>query len=232
MRVLKAFTLMTLIAAHALSALQKKVTLPITRYSYPVTANLDRAAATLQTITIAPGETFSLNSALGPRTAATGYRKAPVIGGNGVSLTEFGGGLCMVSSIVYNIALSAGLEIVERHPHQRVVRYIAPGLDAALDFGNKDLKLRNPHSTPVSFRLTRHGRYLTAELFGDAPEAVTIRIEREISQDLIPGSVEPGFRVRTLRVYTARDATPVKKEILSQDTFLPIDIAAEGGLQP
>jgi len=232
MRLLKAFTLTTLIAAHALSALQKKVTLPITRYSYPVTANLDRAAATLQTITIAPGETFSLNTALGPRNAATGYRKAPVFGGNGVSLTEFGGGLCMVSSIVYHIALSAGLEIVERHPHQRVVRYIAPGLDAALDFGNKDLKLRNPHSTPVSFRLTRHGRYLTAELFGDAPETATIRIEREISQDMIPGSVEPGFRVRTLRVYSAQDATPVKKEILSQDTFLPIDGAAEEEMQP
>lgn len=231
MRVLNTIALLNLVAASSLFALQKKVTLPITRYSYPVTANLDRAAATLKTITIAPGETFSLNAALGPRSAATGYRMAPVFGGNGVSLSEFGGGLCMVSSIVYNVALHAGLEILERHPHQRVVRYVAPGLDAALDYGNKDLKLRNPHSTPVSFRLMRHGKYLTAELFAEGTERATIRIEREVAQDQIPGSLEPGFRVRTLRVYTAHDATPVKKEILSQDTFLPIDAAAEGDLQ-
>lgn len=228
MRSLIPVALCSVAASLQLAAFEKKVTLPITRYSYPVTANLDRAAAALQTVTIAPGEIFSLNAALGPRNAATGYRMAPVFGGNGVGLSEFGGGLCMVSSILYNLALTGGLEILERHPHQRLVRYTAPGLDAALDFGRKDLRVRNPHAYVVSIRLTRHGRYLTAELSGAGALRYDIRLEREVAPDTIPGAVESGFRVRTLRIFAANGGAPVRREILSQDTFLPIDFTAEG----
>lgn len=225
-------TLISLLAPLQLLAISQKLTLPITHYAYAVTANLDRAAQALGTVTVKPGETFSLNGALGRRTAATGYRKAPVFGGNGVVLAEFGGGLCMVSSILYNISLLAGLEVVERHPHQRIVLYTAAGLDAAIDYGRKDLRLRNPHAYPVSFRLVRHGKYLTAELSGSGLQPGEYRIEREVAKDMIPGELEPGFRVRTIRMQTSTSGTIVRKEILSQDTFLPTDRVTDEGQRP
>lgn len=213
-----------------IAAAEAKVTYPITRYEYAVTANLDKAANTLNDLTIAPGADFSLNTTLGPRNAATGYKKAPVFGGGGVSIREFGGGLCMVSSLLYNLFLVAGLEITERHAHQRVVKYTAPGLDATIDFNRKDLRVKNVLPFAVKIRLVRHGKYLSGEIFAAGKHALPadIRIEREVASDLIPGALEPGFRVRTVRVHYA-GGFPQRKEVLSEDTFLPIDHAAEGG---
>jgi vancomycin resistance protein YoaR len=226
---MKALCLIPLFCA-SIAATEAKVTFPITRYEYAVTANLDKAATTLNELTIAAGADFSLNTTLGPRNAATGYKKAPVFGGGGVSIREFGGGLCMVSSLLYNLFLVAGLEITERHAHQRVVKYTAPGLDATIDFNRKDLRVKNILPYAVKIRLVRHGKYLTGELYATGKHALPtdIRVEREVASDMIPGALEPGFRVRTVRVHYA-GGFPRRKEILSEDTFLPIDHAAEGG---
>lgn len=225
------FILLLMAARTDAGVSEKRITLPITRYEFAVTANLDRAAEKLRDFVIRPGEEFSLNKILGPRKAATGYYKAPVFGGSGVGVLEFGGGLCMVSSVLYNLFLLSGLEITERHPHQRVVLYTDPGFDATIDYGNKDLRARNNFAFPLAIRLNRHGKFLTAEIYAPKGQALppAIALERDVAADYIPGVHASGFRVRTLRVFAATATQPLKKQVMSEDTFLPIDHMAESG---
>jgi len=93
-----------------------------------------------------PGETFSFNGVVGPRTPERGYRPAPVMGGDGIG---FGGGVCQVSTTLYNAVLAAGLKVVERHPHSSRVPYVAAGKDATVVYGAQDLRFLNNLSHPV-----------------------------------------------------------------------------------
>ncbi|MGE5543585.1 MAG: VanW family protein, partial [Bacillota bacterium] len=92
------------------------------------------------------GETFSFNEVVGPRTPERGYRPAPVMGGDGIG---YGGGVCQVSTTLYNAVVNAGLEVVERYPHSSRVPYVAPGKDATVVFGAQDLRFKNNTGYPV-----------------------------------------------------------------------------------
>ena len=200
--------------------------LPVTRYEFPVGQNLDVAARDLGRTTLKPGQSFSLNDALGKRTPEKGYKAAPVYSGGGVGIKELGGGLCMVSTALYDIFLKGGLTILERHPHQKSVGYARPGLDAAIHWGYKDLKVKNPYSFPVSFRIFREGNTFTAELFAAGKLPWRVEIERQVSRAVIPGQVHNGFRVRTLRKFYT-DGILIKKEVLSLDSFQAADLHSE-----
>jgi len=108
--------------------------------------NISLALLSINNQIVWPGETFSFNDVVGPRTPERGYRKAPVIGGDGLG---FGGGVCQVSTTLYNAVLDAGLEVVERHPHSSRVPYVAPGKDATVVFGALDFRFRNNTAHPV-----------------------------------------------------------------------------------
>ncbi len=99
--------------------------------------NIYLATASLNNYVLMPGELFSFNQANGPRTFERGYRLAPVVGGMGI-----GGGVCQVSSTLYNAVLQAGLEVVERYPHSVPVYYVPPGMDATVS-DYLDFKFRN-----------------------------------------------------------------------------------------
>lgn len=116
--------------------------------SYQRSTNITLATAALDNTIIWPGQEFSFNEVVGPRTPERGYMPAPVIlmGGNNM---DYGGGVCQVSSTVYNAALEAGLLVVERHPHSRPVRYVPPNRDATVTFGYLDLRIKNHHDKPV-----------------------------------------------------------------------------------
>jgi vancomycin resistance protein YoaR len=103
--------------------------------------NIILATASLNNYLLLPGEIFSFNAANGPRTAERGYRPAPVIVGNTV-VPGLGGGVCQVSTTLYNAVLRAGLEIVERYPHSQPVGYVPPGMDATVA-DTLDFKFRN-----------------------------------------------------------------------------------------
>ena len=68
---------------------------------------------------------------------------------NGKTVPVIGGGICQVSSTVYNAVKNAGLTVLERHPHSMPVHYLPLGLDAAISKGSKDLRFRNDYSAPV-----------------------------------------------------------------------------------
>lgn len=113
--------------------------------------NVRLSTAELNGMLIMPGETFSFNEYIGDTPYERGYQDAVIIQGT-TEVPGKGGGVCQTSTGLYQAALRAGLEIVERHPHTLIMPYSDGGLDAAVDYGLIDLKLRNPYDFPVLFK--------------------------------------------------------------------------------
>ena len=105
-------------------------------------ANITQACNNINGTILEPGEVFSFNEVVGQRTADNGFTTATVIAG-GEYKQDFGGGICQVSTTLYNAALKTNLKIVERHSHAWPSDYIAPGLDATVDWPSLDFKFEN-----------------------------------------------------------------------------------------
>ncbi len=117
--------------------------------------NIILATASLNNCLLLPGEIFSFNKANGPRTAERGYRHAPIIVGGAV-VPGLGGGVCQVSTTLYNAVLSAGLEVVERYPHSQPVGYVPPGMDATVA-DSLDFRFRNNTDRLILIRSSNWG---------------------------------------------------------------------------
>lgn len=113
--------------------------------------NIRLTVARLNGRIIAPGEVFSFNDTVGQPTSAAGFRPATVLGDDGRKLKELGGGMCQVSSTLYNVALAAGCRVLERHPHAKPVKYVPPGRDATV-YTDLDLKFQNTTGRPLLVR--------------------------------------------------------------------------------
>lgn len=123
------------------------------------TDNLYLAAKYMNGTILAPGDVFSFNKETGPRTLERGYSMAPVVGGMGI-----GGGVCQVVTTIYNAALAAGLEIVERHQHSIQVGYAPPGRDATVtDY--IDFKFRNSTDKYLQIRSGAGGGHVWVQLW-------------------------------------------------------------------
>lgn len=114
----------------------------------PRVNNIKLASIALDQKIILPGETFSFNETVGPTTKERGYQISKVIV-DGKESKGYGGGVCQVSSTLFNMAQMAGLKIIERHPHTKEVEYIGEGKDAATSYGGVDLKFVNTYPFPV-----------------------------------------------------------------------------------
>jgi len=104
--------------------------------------NLGIAAAALDGAEVAAGGVFSFNETVGVATWAKGYRPAKIFV-KGREEKGIGGGVCQLSSTLYNAVLGAGLEVVERHPHSKRVYYVEEGKDATIYYGKVDFKFKN-----------------------------------------------------------------------------------------
>jgi vancomycin resistance protein YoaR len=195
--------------------------------------NAGRAALDLTGFIIAPGAVFSFNGIVGARDTLKGYRSAPMINDRGSLSDVPGGGICQLASTIYNAALEAGLEIVERHPHSRSVSYVPPGRDATILTWRKDLKLRNPHSYPLLLRVELTQNRLTVAFWSLADKPFQVIVLTDLitvdPQAVTPRSVGPagltgqpggqGFSVVTRRrLIRDEEAT---EELLSRDYYPP-----------
>ncbi|NLX77754.1 MAG: VanW family protein [Clostridiaceae bacterium] len=115
--------------------------------------NIKLAAEDLDKTVIEPGEVFSFNETVGRRTREKGYEEAPIFV-DGEKSKGVGGGVCQVSTTLYNAALEADLEIVERHRHSRKVSYVPEGKDAAVVYNSKDLRFKNTRDYPIEIRIS------------------------------------------------------------------------------
>ncbi|GBF35389.1 vancomycin B-type resistance protein VanW [Desulfocucumis palustris] len=104
--------------------------------------NIKLAAQSLDGILLKPGEEFSFNSTIGAISGQNGYKKATVIIGNRLT-DDYGGGVCQVTTTLYNAGLKAGVEVLERYSHTVPVSYVKPGMDATVAQGFKDFRFRN-----------------------------------------------------------------------------------------
>ncbi len=125
--------------------------------------NIKLAAEAINGLTLAPGEVFSFNKTVGPRTEARGFKKALMIVRK-KKVEGYGGGICQVSSTLYNAARDAGLEIVERHQHDKEVGYVELGDDATVSYGSLDLKVKNNKSIPVKLFVSVNDNTVSANV--------------------------------------------------------------------
>lgn len=115
--------------------------------------NIKTAAKKLNHSVVEPGEVFSFNETIGERTSERGYRKASILV-DGEKKTGTGGGVCQISSTLYNAALQVDMEILERHKHSKEVPYVPEGKDAAVVYGSKDFRFKNTKDYPVEILIT------------------------------------------------------------------------------
>lgn len=129
-------------------------------------ANIDLSSRFLTDSVIMPGETLSFNQATGFPTGERGYKPGPGIE-NGKVVEMYGGGICQVSTTLYNAVTQAGLEVVERHPHSLPVSYAPIGKDAMVYIEEgKDFIFKNNRSTPVIVKSKLQDGKVIVTLYG------------------------------------------------------------------
>ena len=96
-----------------------------------------------ENVFLAPGDVYDFEKVVGPRTPQRGYKTAPGIVGQGMMENVYGGGICQVSTTLFNAAFEAGLEILERHPHSLYINHYPDGRDATIAPPSKNLRFRN-----------------------------------------------------------------------------------------
>jgi vancomycin resistance protein VanW len=149
---------------------------------------------------IAPGEVFSFWRSVGRPTAAAGYAAAAALR-KGVLMQDVGGAVCLVSTVLYNVALLGGQRIEERHCHSvdsyGDARYFQLGRDAAVEYAYLDLRFRNLLPRPVLLRATIDEDHVVAQLWAAQPVSLSVRLA--VSPPEMKGAL--------LRVHTHRTAT-------------------------
>ena len=116
-------------------------------------SNIKLACSALDGTVVKAGETFSLWDTLGCPTKQKGYRIAKAFNSNGSIRYSYGGGICQVSTTIYNALLKVdGIKIIERHEHSRDVVYIKDGKDAAVSYKSADLKFKNKLDYDIKLR--------------------------------------------------------------------------------
>ena len=111
--------------------------------------NINLAISKLNGVIIENEAEFSFNNTIGPMNEGNGFKKATGFDSNGKKIKISGGGICQISSTLYNCALIAGFDITERHPHSKRVYYVPKDKDATILYGSLDLKFVNNSGSKV-----------------------------------------------------------------------------------
>jgi vancomycin resistance protein YoaR len=129
------------------------------------TTNLKLAANKINGYVLLPGETFSYNTVVGERTIAAGYKEAAVYE-NGAVVQGLGGGICQISTTLFNAVLLSNLGIVELYNHQFVPSYATAGRDATVVYGVKDFKFQNTRNYAVKITCSVSGGVASFNIWG------------------------------------------------------------------
>jgi vancomycin resistance protein YoaR len=174
--------------------------------------NLDIASRAISGTILAPGEIFSVNDIVSP----LDYNETHVII-DGKEEKADGGGLCQVASTLYNAVNYAGLEVVERHPHDAQLPYIRPGLDATVWFGSLDMKFKNTSDAYILIReYVANDGYIYAEIWGQ-PTGKTVEMD---SEPIYLGADYSQWE--TYQKVTDEDGKVIFDGVLHKDTYMPL----------
>ena len=142
--------------------------------------NLRRACESMNGLVLQPGEVFSYNDTLGPRTKENGYLRAGAYSGWEL-VQAYGGGICQGSSTIYGAALYADLEIVHRKNHGYTVSYAEPGLDATVNWGGPDFQFRNSTHFPIRIAAEVADGIVKVSILGTEEREYYIEMETEVN---------------------------------------------------
>lgn len=175
-------------------------------------SNIHVAGESTSDVLLMPGETFSYNKKTGARNWVNGYQSAPIIVGGRVVNGE-GGGVCQVSTTIYNAALLSGLTIDEVHNHSLPSRYAPRGRDATVSYGYTDLKFTNPYTHPVYIKNIVGNGAITSKIYGCSldRERIVIRMEEEYLKDKIT--------VKTYRLYLDEENNVMRRELVNTSIY-------------
>lgn len=198
--------------------------------------NLEIACKKIDEKIVLPGETFSYNKTLGARTTKAGYKTAKVYE-NGAVVDGIGGGICQISSTLYNAVLKANMQTVERRNHQFITSYVPEGRDATVAYGVTDFKFKNTRKYAIKIKATASNGVATISIYGikENPEynitfetktISTIPVTEkyiedntiadgteEIKQKGANGCVTETYIIKSL------NGQVVSKDLLSKDTY-------------
>lgn len=178
-------------------------------------ANIANAASRINGKILMPGEVFSFNAAVGPRSAANGFYTAKEYV-NGETVDGIGGGTCQVTSTLYNAVLYSNLAIVSRTNHMFPVGYCPLGQDATVADSGVDFKFSNNTSAPIKIAAYTSGYRVTVSIIGTQPaEPITVKINNYSSQS------GGNTIVRSTRVVYNSAGQEISREQLPSSHYMP-----------
>lgn len=201
--------------------------------------NLTISAEKIDGTIIMPGETFSYNQTVGERTIAAGYKGAGAYAGGKV-VQDVGGGICQTSSTLYNAALLANLEIVDRSNHQFLTSYVSAGRDATVSWGAIDFQFKNTRSYPIKIEASAKNGVCEMNIYGIKEETEYEVVIQSVVLSYIPyttkyendDTLEEGKEVVEQSGYTGctseayrilkLNGEVISKTLLSKDTYDPM----------
>ena len=199
--------------------------------------NIKLASEVINGILVKPQDIFSFNEYVGPAEKADGYKESTIIA-NGLFVNGYGGGICQVSSSLYNAVLLANLPIVERYNHSvygEATKYVPLGQDAAIFYGFKDLRFKNnsDHIIVIFSKVFRDTLQVSilggnegkaeVEIISKDKKVIDYQIIREKDSKLEAGQEKvvqegvPGYQIKTYRI--VRKDGEDKIEFLAEDTY-------------
>lgn len=206
--------------------------------------NIRLAAKKVNGVVLMPGEEFSYNKVVGQRTAAAGYKSAAVYSGGKV-VNGIGGGICQVSSTLYNAILRANLQTVKRSNHRFATGYVPLSTDATVSWGGPEFIFKNSRKYPIKIVCQVIGGKIKVDIYGCKEEVeYDVEIKSETLQ-IIPSKVtyrvntalpkgttkkiqsgHAGYKSRAYRILKL-NGNVISKELLSTDTYAQLETIIE-----
>lgn len=147
--------------------------------------NIKKAISCFNGLILYPGQECSFNLTTKRRTKENGYRPANIIV-NEEYVEGVGGGVCQVSTTLYNALLLCGAEILESHPHSLKSSYVMEGFDAMVNYGSSDLKFKNPYDYPLFFKTYCTDSDIYVKIYGKVENAYSIKRANKIVREIEP----------------------------------------------
>lgn len=177
------------------------------------TTNLILAANKINGTVLMPGETFSFNKVVGERTIAAGYKNAAIFV-NGEVEDGLAGGICQISSTLYDAVIGANLKIKERHNHSKLTSYLAGGKDATVVWKRYDFQFVNNREYPIKVEMSVQNGKATANILG-----IRSAEEYEITIESQRVGVSGAYTVYNAYKVYRQNGVEVKREFLSRDLY-------------
>lgn len=202
--------------------------------------NLERGASFFNRVVLQPGERLSFLETIGGITEANGFKEGETIS-SGIETKGIGGGVCQVSTTMYNAAVRADLTILSRHNHSKAVEYAEKGTDCAVSDGYKDFIFTNPYNTPIYIETKVGKGHVVCTIFGHGAEkpytidllpekikTIAAGEEWQNSTELKEGEIkvvqekEDGSFYKTYKIYKQGNRE-IKRKLASTSRYVPVD---------